>query len=79
MLNLRFFRLRAGFSQRELAERIGVHQPRISMWECGLEVAPHYQEKLYGVLLGVGVLPDGFTPTQLLEETNGGGDDLQRD
>jgi len=77
MLNLRYFRLRSGLSQEKLAEKVGVYQSQISMWECGLEVSPKNLEKVHRALKDEGVLPDFFSPSSLLEEVNGGEDESQ--
>jgi DNA-binding transcriptional regulator YiaG len=45
-------RQQAELSQQELAEKIGVKQPRVSDWEKGKRVIPAYIEKLMRLVEG---------------------------
>lgn len=35
MNNLKYYRVKKKLSQMQLAKKIKVHQPAISLWECG--------------------------------------------
>lgn len=44
-------RLQLGYTQQELAEKIGVTQPRISSWECGrADLPPKRRRQIARVL-----------------------------
>lgn len=53
LTELKFERIKNGFTQKDVAERLGVKQAAVSAWEHGLSVPrPHTMQKiedLYGV------------------------------
>jgi transcriptional regulator with XRE-family HTH domain len=51
LLNLRDMRRNRGLSQRDLAARVGMHQPRISMIEIGTPIRRETAERLARALL----------------------------
>jgi len=59
MKNLREARIRAGLSQEELATKIGVTQPMISIWELGRAEPSEDHEKNLRIVLGLGGAVDG--------------------
>ncbi len=73
MRKIRFFRLRARLSQRQLASMIGVSQATVSYWENGLQIPPGRLSKVHKTLTEEGVIPPGVSPTAL-EETLGSSD-----
>ena len=65
------YRLRAGFSQEGLAEKVGVPQESISTWEGGLSIPEEHLQKLWEIFDQEGVLPKGGSPAILEEEFGG--------
>ncbi len=59
MKSLHEARIRAGFSQGELAEKVGVAQPTISNWERGKGAPSGKQEKHLRTVLDLGSAADG--------------------
>jgi transcriptional regulator with XRE-family HTH domain len=46
LMRLRDVRRDRGLSQRELGERVGMHQPRIAMIESGTQIRPETAERI---------------------------------
>ena len=70
-MRLRDVRRDRGLSQRELGERVGMHQPRIAMIEAGIQIRRETAERLAkGLLCDVEdlVKPDEPTITLRLSE-----------
>jgi transcriptional regulator with XRE-family HTH domain len=51
LMSLRDVRRDRGLSQRELGERVGMHQPRIAMIESGTQIRPETAERIAKGLL----------------------------
>jgi transcriptional regulator with XRE-family HTH domain len=49
--NMKFIRKDRGLSQRELAKRTGMSQPRVSSIETGLNVSPTLAQRFADVLM----------------------------
>jgi len=62
MLYLKWYRLRAHLTQKELGKQVGVSQSMISNWENGLEIPLTPLSKLHQVFCDLGVTPHGNNP-----------------
>ena len=68
LLRLRDVRRDRGLSQRELGERVGMHQPRIAMIESGTQIRPETAERIArGLLWEVNDLVKPEEPTITLK------------
>lgn len=45
----------AGFTQREVADKIGVHESRVSRWICNANMIPHSKHREALKRLGINV------------------------
>ncbi len=61
MKNIREARIRTGLSQGELADKVGVSQPLVSMWERGKSTPSEKQQKALQAVLDFGSSANGAT------------------